>query len=151
MHIISWNINEFAQFNELLYNHCIGTDFRKKKFAGIINPEEDTPSMRNQHQHHQGETQSKTHHCIFMHIIPYKLHCICLFEYHYHMCVSFLDTLGSSLHESRYASRLLLCVSKNCIMHSLKSPQMAIQYFPHKIHIRYFTKHILFKIAHYCS
>ena len=86
----------------------------KKKFAGIINPEEDTPSMRNQHQHqhHQGKIQSKTHHCIFMRIIPCKLHCICLFAYHYHMCVSFLDTLGSSLHESRYASRSLLCIQK---------------------------------------
>ena len=50
-------IKEFAQLNELLCNHCIGTDFKKikkkKKFVGIINPEEDTPNMRNQHQ---GET-----------------------------------------------------------------------------------------------
>ena len=43
----------------MLLNHCIGTDFRKKKFAGIINSEEDTPNMRNQHQRHQGNTNSK--------------------------------------------------------------------------------------------
>ena len=48
------------------------------------------------------------------------------------ICVyNFLDILRSSLHEPRYVSRSLLCVSKNC-------PQMAIQYFPHntfhKIH-----------------
>ena len=39
-----------------LYNHCIETDFNK--FVGIVNPEEDTPNMWNQHQHHQGKTQS---------------------------------------------------------------------------------------------
>ena len=39
-----------------LYNHCIGTDLNK--FVGIVNPEEDTPNMWNQHQHHQGEIQS---------------------------------------------------------------------------------------------
>ena len=81
----------------LMYIHCNEINFNK--FAGIINPEEDTPNMWNQHQHHQGETQSQMHHCIFMHIIPYKMHYICLFAYHYHMRVSFLDTLGSSLHE----------------------------------------------------
>ena len=100
-----------------LYNHCIETNFNK--FSGIANPDKDTPNMRNQHQHHQGEAQSQMHHCIFMRIIPYKMHYICLFSYHYHMHVSFLDTLGTSLHEPRHASRSLLCVSKNCIMHSL--------------------------------
>ena len=114
-------IKEFAQLNELLYNHCIGTDLKKKKFAGIINPEEDTLNIWNQHQLHQGETQSKTLHCIFIRIIPYKLHCICLFAYHYHMRVSFLNTLGSSLHEPQHASRSLLSASKNYIMHSLEA------------------------------
>ena len=103
----------------LLYNHCVGTDFNK--FAGIVNPEEDTPNMWNQHQHHQGKTQSQTHHCIFMCLMVYKMHYICLFTYHYHMRVSFLDTLESSFHEPRYASRSLLCVSKNYIMHSLEA------------------------------
>ena len=40
-------IKEFAQLNELLYNHCIGTDFKKKKFARIINPEEDKLNIWN--------------------------------------------------------------------------------------------------------
>ena len=44
-------IKEFAQLNELLYNHCTGTDF-KKEFAGIINPEKDTLNMWNQYQLH---------------------------------------------------------------------------------------------------
>ena len=123
MHSISWIIKEFAQLNKLLYNHCIGTDFKKKKFARIINPEEDKLNIWNQRQlhHHQGETQSKTHHCIFMRIVPYKLHCICLFAYHYHMRVSFLDTLGSLLHEPQHASRSLLSASKNYIMYSLEA------------------------------
>ena len=53
-------IKEFDQLNELLYNNCIGTDFKKKKkFAGIINPEEDTLNMWNQHQLHQSENTVK--------------------------------------------------------------------------------------------
>ena len=103
----------------LLYNYCVEINF--DKFAGIINPEEDTPNMRNQHQHHQGETQSEMHHCIFMCLIVYIMHCIYLFAYHYHMRVSFLDTLRSSLHEPQHASRSLLCISKNYIMHSLEA------------------------------
>ena len=116
MRIISWMIKEFVSVQSLHWNWL-----QKKKFAGIINPEEDTPNMWNQLHHHQGETQSKTHHCIFMRIVPYKLHCICLFAYHYHMRVSFLDTLGSSLHEPQHASRSLLSASKNYIMHSLEA------------------------------
>ena len=135
MHTISWMIKEFAQLNELLYNHCIGTDFKKKKFAGIINPGEDTLNMWNQHQHHQGETQSQMHYCISIRLIAYIIHCICLFAYHYHVCVSFLDTLGSSFHEPRHASRSLLRVSKNCIMHSLEADGQQHNIFPHKIYI----------------
>ena len=119
MHTISWMINEFAQLNELLYNHCVGTDFNK--FVGIVNLEEDTLNMWNQHQHHQGETQSQMHYCISIWLIEYKMHCICLFSYHYHVCVSFLDTLGSLSHELWHASRSFLCASKNYIMHSLEA------------------------------
>ena len=115
---------------------------KKKKFAGIINPEEDTLNIWNQHQLHQGETQSQTHHCTFMCLIAYKMHCIYLFAYHYHMRVSFLDILGSSLHGPRHASRSLLCVSKNC-------PQMAIQYFPHNtFHKTHFVSNSTFCIKH---
>ena len=139
MHTISWMIKEFAQLNELLYNHCVGTDFNK--FTGIVNPGEDTPNMWNQHQHHQDETQSQMHHYIFIRIILYKMNYICLFAYHYHMYVSFLDTLGSSLHEPQHASRSLLCVSKNCIMHSLEAHMQQHNIFPHKIYITYNTFH----------
>ena len=80
-------------------NHCVENNFNK--FTGIADPEEGTPNMWNQHQHHQGETQSQAHHYISIRLIAYKMHCICLFTYHYHVCVSFLDTLRSSLHEPR--------------------------------------------------
>ena len=103
----------------LLYNYCVEINF--DKFAGIINPKEDTLNMWNQYQFHHSETQLKMHHYIFMCIISYKLHCIYLFAYYYHMRISFLDILGSSLHGLRHASRSLLCVSKNCIMHSLEA------------------------------
>ena len=117
----------------LLCNHCIGTDFNK--FAGIINPEENTLNMWNQHQHHQGETQSQMHHCIFMCLIPYKMHYICLFAYHYHMRVSFLDTLRSSLDEPQCTSRSLLCVSKNCIMYSLEAHRWQYNIFSYQTYI----------------
>ena len=118
--IIKWWIFKIIIY--FLYNHHIETNFNK--FSGNTSPEGDTPKMWNQHQHHQGETQSQMHHCIFTHIMLYKMHYICLFAYHYHMCVSFL-------HEPRYAS-----------YHAFTgSAQMAIQYFPHKIHITHFTRH----------
>ena len=101
----------------LLYNHCVETNFNK--FAGIVNPKEDTLNMRNQHQHHQGETQSQMHYCISIRLIEYKMHCIYLFAYHYYVCVSFLDTLGTLLYELQHASQSLFHVSKNCIMYSL--------------------------------
>ena len=127
----------------LLYNHCVKTNF--KNFIGIANPEENTPNMWNQHQLHQGETQSQTHHYIFMCLIAYKMHYICLFAHNYHMRDSFLDTLGSSLLEPRRVSRSLLCVSKNCIMHSLEAhkQQYSISLTKatqHK-HITYFMRH----------
>ena len=80
-----------------MYIHCIEINFNK--FSGIANSKEDTSNMRNQHHHHLGETWSELHHCISIRLIAYKMHYICLFAYHYHVCVSFLDILRSSLHE----------------------------------------------------
>ena len=61
---------------------------------------------------HQGETWSELHHCIFMRLIAYKMHYIHLFEYYYHVRVSFLDTLGSSLHEPRVHHITFVCIRK---------------------------------------
>ena len=133
--MIKWWICSIILY--FLYNHCIETNFNK--FLGIANLEEDTPNIRNQHQRHQGETQSQMHHCISMRLIAYK--CICLFAYHYHVRVSFLRHFKVIIAWIPACITItLMCIQK--LQNTFTgSPQMAIQYFSHKIHVTHFMRH----------